>query len=60
MTEHSRLAGQTLWDLIDARVAATPDAVLAVDETGRRVTFAEYAEAATIPRLLVLLTEKQA
>jgi acyl-CoA synthetase (AMP-forming)/AMP-acid ligase II len=46
MTEHSRLAGQTLWDLIDARVAATPDAVLAVDETGRRVTFAEYAEAA--------------
>jgi acyl-coenzyme A synthetase/AMP-(fatty) acid ligase len=46
MTEHSRLAGQTLWDLIDARVAATPDAVLAVAETGRRVTFAEYAEAA--------------
>lgn len=34
--------GQSLWDLIDGRCAATPDAVLAVDEAGRSMTFAAY------------------
>ncbi|HEX4821599.1 MAG TPA: AMP-binding protein [Acidimicrobiales bacterium] len=31
-----------LWALLDARVAATPDAVMAVDEHGTAVTFADY------------------
>ncbi len=33
--------GRTLWELLDARVAATPDAVAALDDTGRSLTFAE-------------------
>jgi acyl-CoA synthetase (AMP-forming)/AMP-acid ligase II len=37
------LDGRTLWELIDARVAATPDALMAVDEDGRTMTFAQYA-----------------
>ena len=31
-----------LWELLDARVAATPDAVMAVDQDGRSMTFADY------------------
>ena len=31
-----------LWELLDARVAATPDAVMAIDQDGRSLTFAEY------------------
>ncbi|MBI2704507.1 MAG: AMP-binding protein [Actinobacteria bacterium] len=38
------LQGATLWELIDERVAATPDAEMAVDESGRRMTFAEFKE----------------
>jgi cyclohexanecarboxylate-CoA ligase len=34
-----------LWVLIEARAAATPDALFAVDSDGRRMTFAEYHEA---------------
>ena len=34
--------GETLWGLIEARAEATPDALLAVDEDDRRLTFAEY------------------
>lgn len=33
---------RTLWELLDKRVEATPDAVMAVDENGRSLTFAEY------------------
>jgi cyclohexanecarboxylate-CoA ligase len=37
------LDGRTLWELVDARVEATPDAQMAVDENGRTMTFAEFA-----------------
>src|SRR5258706_9957045 len=33
---------RNLWELLEKRVDATPDAVMAVDENGRRLTFAEY------------------
>lgn len=32
----------TLWELIQRRASATPDATMAVDETGRSMTFVEY------------------
>ena len=35
----------TLWQLIEARAAATPDAVLAHEGTGRELTFASYRDA---------------
>jgi acyl-CoA synthetase (AMP-forming)/AMP-acid ligase II len=35
-----------LWALLDARVAATPDAVMAIDQDGRRLTFSEYRDQA--------------
>jgi acyl-CoA synthetase (AMP-forming)/AMP-acid ligase II len=31
-----------LWELLEARVAATPDAPMAIDQDGRVLTFAEY------------------
>jgi acyl-CoA synthetase (AMP-forming)/AMP-acid ligase II len=34
--------GRTLWELIDKRADATPDARMAVDESGRSMTFADY------------------
>lgn len=34
--------GETLWDLLERRVDATPDALLAVDEDMRTLTFAEF------------------
>jgi acyl-CoA synthetase (AMP-forming)/AMP-acid ligase II len=34
--------GVTLWSLVEARATASPDALLAVDESGRTLTFAEY------------------
>lgn len=37
------LSGTTLWELINARAEATPDALLAVDEEMRTITFGEYA-----------------
>src|SRR3954468_20239444 len=37
---------RTLWELLEKRVEATPDAVMAVDEAGRSLTFAEYKAAA--------------
>ena len=40
------LSGNTLWKLINARVEATPDALLVVDEEMRTMTFGEYAEEA--------------
>ncbi|MFM7064316.1 MAG: class I adenylate-forming enzyme family protein [Actinomycetes bacterium] len=36
------LQGRTLWELLEQRVAATPDALMAVDEDMRTMTFAEY------------------
>ena len=37
---------RTLWELLDKRVEATPDAVMAVDESGNTMTFAAYRTAA--------------
>jgi cyclohexanecarboxylate-CoA ligase len=34
----------TMWELIETRAVATPDSNLAVDETGRSMTFGEYRE----------------
>ncbi len=36
------LHGQTFWELLEKRVDATPDALMAVDEDMRTLTFAEY------------------
>ncbi len=44
MSEDQYELGSSLWDLIDRRAAATPDLVLAVDEIGRSITFAEYRQ----------------
>jgi cyclohexanecarboxylate-CoA ligase len=35
----------TLWGLVECRAAATPDAVLAHEDTGRRLTFSQFREA---------------
>ena len=37
------LDGPTLWDLIDRRVDATPDALMAVDEDLRTMSFLEFS-----------------
>ena len=42
MTSNDRIDAPTLWGHVVARAAATPDATLAVDETGRSITFGEY------------------
>lgn len=34
--------GRTFWELLDRRVDATPDALMAVDEDMRTITFGEY------------------
>ncbi|CAN5703102.1 cyclohexanecarboxylate-CoA ligase [soil metagenome] len=36
------LQGRTLWELMEKRVDATPDALMAVDEDMRTLTFADY------------------
>ena len=36
----------SLWRLVETRAAATPEALFAVDEAGRTLTFAEYHERA--------------
>src|SRR4051812_37538401 len=36
------IEARNLWELLVRRVEATPDAVMAVDENGRALTFAEY------------------
>ncbi len=38
------LEARNIWDLIVARAAATPEREMAVDETGRRMTFADYRD----------------
>ena len=40
------LEAGNLWALLDARVAATPDGVMAIDQDGRSLTFAEYRDEA--------------
>jgi cyclohexanecarboxylate-CoA ligase len=40
------LDAPTLWELIEARAAATPDGLLAVDEADATMTFGEYKTAA--------------
>ncbi len=40
------LEGRTLWELLERRVEATPDARMVVDEDGRELTFAGYKAAA--------------
>ncbi|HKA13501.1 MAG TPA: AMP-binding protein [Myxococcota bacterium] len=40
------IEGATLWELVEARAAATPDALFAVDERDRRLTFGDYRDAA--------------
>ncbi len=39
------LDGRTLWELIERRAAESPDAEMAVDEDGRRLTFGGYRDA---------------
>ena len=41
----SSVTAPTLWGLIEARAAATPDAVMLIDERDRTMTFAEYRDA---------------
>ncbi len=38
--------GRTLWELVEHRAQATPEAIAAVDEHGRQLTFAEYRDQA--------------
>ena len=37
---------RTFWDLLNRRVAATPDRMMLVDEAGRSLTFAEFRDQA--------------
>ena len=38
----------SLWELIERRAVRTPDAVLAREETGRQMTFADYRQACLV------------
>jgi acyl-CoA synthetase (AMP-forming)/AMP-acid ligase II len=40
------LTARNLWELVEARAAATPDAEMLVDEAGTRMSFLEYRDAA--------------
>ncbi len=50
------LEGRTLWELIDRRAEVTGDAEMAVDESGRRMTFGEYRQRAE--RVAAALVER--
>ncbi len=39
------VGGSSLWQVIERRAAATPDAVLAHEDTGAELTFAQYRDA---------------
>ena len=39
------IEGRTLWELLEKRAAATPDARMLLDEEGRALTFAGYRDA---------------
>ncbi len=45
-TEWPVRTGANLWDLIDARVSATPNLEMMVDERGRRLTYADFRDQA--------------
>jgi cyclohexanecarboxylate-CoA ligase len=48
------LEGRNLWELVEARAEATPDAVMTIDESGQSVTFGDYrASAGTVAAGLV-------
>ena len=36
------IAGNTLWELLERRVEATPDGPMLLDETGRSLTFSAF------------------
>src|SRR2546423_542409 len=40
------LEARTLWELVERRAGGATDAVMAIDEAGRTMTFAEYRDAA--------------
>ncbi len=40
------IEGRNLWELVEARAAATPDAVMLIDQEGTEVTFAQYKDQA--------------
>jgi acyl-CoA synthetase (AMP-forming)/AMP-acid ligase II len=40
------IEARSLWELLEKRVEATPDGVMAIDDTGRLLTFADYRAAA--------------
>jgi acyl-CoA synthetase (AMP-forming)/AMP-acid ligase II len=40
------ISGRTLWELVEARAAATPEALFAVDEADRSLSFSAYRDAA--------------
>ena len=40
------LEGRNLWELVEARAEASPDAVMTIDESGQTITFGEYRAAA--------------
>lgn len=40
------MTGQSLWQLAEQRAAASPDAEMLVDETGRRATFRQFRDRA--------------
>jgi acyl-CoA synthetase (AMP-forming)/AMP-acid ligase II len=42
------IGAPSLWELIERRAAATPDAVLARDDDGRELTFAGYRDAGLV------------
>lgn len=44
MTAIVDTAGKTLWDLIEARADDTPDVLMAFDESGRTITYRQYAD----------------
>jgi acyl-CoA synthetase (AMP-forming)/AMP-acid ligase II len=45
-TEWPVIEGRDLWELITARVAATPDLEMACDERGASISYAEFAQRA--------------
>lgn len=36
------IEGRNLWELVERRAAATPDALMVIDDNGRELTFADY------------------
>ena len=45
MGDPSMLEASTLWDLVERRAEATPDALFALDDRGESLSFAGYRDA---------------